>query len=343
MNDASINTIQGLVSTIIPVYNRSVFLEEAVNSVLNQDYRPIEVIIIDDGSTDETPERIDLLAVKYPNIIKVIHGPNEGPGLAREKGRRIAKGGFIQYLDSDDCLLPNKFSTQINALNENQDCKISYGITHQIDVNGNILVEKSRWTGRKIDYLFPGLLLDRWWHTCTPLYRRDISDKAGPWLAFRPEDWDLEARMAAYNPKLIFSNIPLACYRQHTIGERVTDGGYIDYLKDEAIFIPRLYECAIRSGVKQNSMEMKTFFRWVFLDARRLASSGELELASSLLTLSKRITEKYSIEVMVFELLSRVLGLRVTGKLSEKYDGYRNNNNHVGPDRVYRHDQSDKK
>ena len=100
--------MNGLVTTIIPVYNRPCFLREAVASVLAQTYRPIEIIIVDDGSGPETVAVCEELAAAHPEI-RILHQENAGPGAARERGRLAARGEFIQYLDSDDRLLPEKF------------------------------------------------------------------------------------------------------------------------------------------------------------------------------------------------------------------------------------------
>ena len=192
----------GLVSTIIPVFNRSEMVIKAVNSVLDQTYRPIEIILVNDGSTDDTGKVLDSLAQDHPDEIRVIHKENGGPGLAREEGRKISRGEFIQYLDSDDWILANKFTDQINALVENPDCDIAYGTTMFVGPDGEIINPESRWTWKKFDYLFPALLERRWWYTQTPLFTRRISDAAGPWPARRPEDWDLEARMGALGARL---------------------------------------------------------------------------------------------------------------------------------------------
>src|SRR5262245_59990256 len=101
--------IEGLVSTIIPVHNWSGLLREAITSVLAQSYRPVEIVLVNDGSTDETPAVMDAIAAAHSAEVRVVHQSNSGPGLAREAGRRTARGEFIQYLDSDDLLLPDKF------------------------------------------------------------------------------------------------------------------------------------------------------------------------------------------------------------------------------------------
>jgi glycosyltransferase involved in cell wall biosynthesis len=120
---------KGVVSTIIPVHNRPQLLREAVESVLAQTYRAIEVIIVDDGSTDETGEVADTFAQQHADMVRAIHQENGGPGLAREAGRIVARGEFVQYLDSDDVLLPRKFELQVGALMALTECVVSYGKT----------------------------------------------------------------------------------------------------------------------------------------------------------------------------------------------------------------------
>src|SRR2546430_2424646 len=116
----------GLVSIIIPVFNRAAMLREAVGSALAQTYRPIEVIIVDDGSTDDTARVADELA---GDEVRVIHQPNGGPGAAREAARQIARGEFTQHLDSDDLLLPRKLEVQVAALRAKPECGAAYGWT----------------------------------------------------------------------------------------------------------------------------------------------------------------------------------------------------------------------
>jgi glycosyltransferase involved in cell wall biosynthesis len=101
-----------LVSTIIPTYNRASLVPEAIDSVLAQTYRHIEIIVIDDGSTDGTLEALK----RYGNQIQVISQPNAGPAAARNRGIRAAKGELIAFLDSDDLWLPEKLERQVNLL-----------------------------------------------------------------------------------------------------------------------------------------------------------------------------------------------------------------------------------
>lgn len=90
------------ISVIIPVYNVSCFLGQCVESVLNQNYTNVEIILVDDGSTDDSPIICDKFAVKYPDQVRVIHKTNGGLSDARNAGISIATGDYIAFLDGDD-------------------------------------------------------------------------------------------------------------------------------------------------------------------------------------------------------------------------------------------------
>ncbi len=107
--------IDKLVSIIIPTYNRSILLRETLNSVLNQTYQNFEILIIDDGSTDNTEEMIKSFHEKR---IKYIFQAHTGlPASGRNVGLRHVKGEYIAFLDSDDLWLPRKLEIQIKFLN----------------------------------------------------------------------------------------------------------------------------------------------------------------------------------------------------------------------------------
>lgn len=105
-----------LVSVIVPVYNGERFLKFAIESILIQQYNPIEIIIVDDGSTDGTAK-----IVKAFKNIHYIYQDNKGPSVARNTGIAKSKGAFIAFLDSDDVWFPEKLSTQVSYLNKNPD------------------------------------------------------------------------------------------------------------------------------------------------------------------------------------------------------------------------------
>ena len=309
-------SVEGLISGIIPTYNRPLFLQEAIESVLSQTYRPIEVIIVDDGSTDDTPQRIRQLVEKEPDVIRSIRIDNRGPGGARDAGLRASKGEFIQYLDSDDLLMPNKFEVQVKALRENPKCGVAYGITRLIDENGLELQCPYKSSGEKREFLFPGLLVDRWWNTHTPLYRRSVCDAVGPWTNMRMgEDYEYDARVGALGTRLVFCNEIVSCHRDHESG-RLTRGVLTKaILMDHVRLIPKLYECAGKAGVLNDCKEMQHFSRWAFLVARQAGAVGLVDGARNCFetAISAALIKDITMKIVGFTAM--ILGWKVTGRL----------------------------
>src|SRR5213078_156464 len=102
---------QPLVSVIIPVYNGARYLRAALESVFAQTYRPIEVIVVDDGSGDDS----GVIAQSFPDV-HFIHQENQGVAAARNHGFDAARGEFIAFLDQDDLWTPEKLKVQVNYL-----------------------------------------------------------------------------------------------------------------------------------------------------------------------------------------------------------------------------------
>jgi glycosyltransferase involved in cell wall biosynthesis len=173
------------------------------------------VIVVDDGSTDDTPRVLDELARVTPEV-RVIHQHHTGAGQAREVGRQRAAGQFIQYLDSDDLLHARKFQLQVEGLRANPDCGIAYGKTRVYQLGSTPRDVIWGRTGEKIDRLFPSLLENRWWQTATPLYRREVCDRAGAWsnLSYA-EDFEYECRIARQGVRLHFCDAFVADFRIH--------------------------------------------------------------------------------------------------------------------------------
>ena len=321
-------TVKGLVTTIIPVYNRPDLLQEATNSVLCQTYRLVEVIIVNDGSTDETGSVADSFASKYPHIVHVIHKKNEGPGRARETGRLLAKGEFIQYLDSDDLLMPHKFEWQVSGLKANPKCTVSYGKTRYY-LNGCVPSE-SPWkrTGEKIDTMFPSFLKSRWWGTSTPLYRRELVDKAGPWEPLlNEEDWEYDCRIAASGVDLHYCAEFVSNQRDHT-DSRLSRFGSTDKKKlaDRAKAHSLIYKHANTAGINHSVPEMQHFARELFLISRQCGAaglSGESKMLFELSRMASGPIRGRKPDFQIYALLSRIFGWRKTGKLACFIDQFR--------------------
>jgi glycosyltransferase involved in cell wall biosynthesis len=314
--------IEGLVSTIIPVYNRPNMVKEAVSSVLHQTYRPIEIIIVDDGSTDETPAIADALATKYPDEVIALHKENTGPGMAREVGRQKAQGEFIQYLDSDDVLMPDKFELQVTGLRNHTGCGVSYGKTRFVQKGS--LAEDIPWkrTGEKIRTMFPSFLQSRWWGTSTPLYRSRITDAAGPWMALNvEEDWEYDCRIAAQMVKLHYLPVFVSEERQRTSAGQVIRGNYDKptALRQRAKAHEQILQYARKANIPSSASEMQHFARQLFLLARQCGAVGLSDESKSLFALARDASGKVrgaGFDFRIYQLGGRLLGWKAMGKLS---------------------------
>ena len=322
------SSVPGLVSTIIPVYNRAAMLREAVASVLSQAYRPIELIIVDDGSTDETPRVSDELARANPQEMRVIHQSNTGAGLAREAGRRAARGEFIQYLDSDDLLLPGKFENQVAGLRARPHCGVAYGKTRFVKLPEG--PPRSPWkrTGEQIASMFPSFLESRWWGTSTPLYRRRLTDAAGAWTNLcNEEDWEYDCRIAAQDVQLHYVAEFVSEERGHD-GPRLSAGGSRDRRKlaDRATAHRLILHHAQKAGVTEATAEMQHFARELFLLSRQCGAAGLEQESKELFELARQASgasRARGLDFRIYEFVAGVLGWVRVGKLASYSDTIR--------------------
>ncbi len=169
------------VSVIIPVYNTASYLIRCVDSVIAQKDVSIEIILVDDGSTDTSPQICDEYAKKY-DFIKVLHITNSGPATAKNEGMKIAEGDYIALTDSDDAMNPEMLREMIQATHHHQADIVCCNYT-QIDEEGNISHTES--TGGTIvlnheQGLIHLLAKDKIYSQCwTKIYRRQFLNANG--------------------------------------------------------------------------------------------------------------------------------------------------------------------
>lgn len=316
--------IENLVSTIIPVYNRSAMLHEAVASVLAQTWRPIEIIIVDDGSTDDTVKTAQALMLQHPEIIQVLRQQNAGPGTARQAGFKLARGEFIQFLDSDDLLLPNKFEWQVNGLRADVEAGISYGKTYT-EESGVRLSGPAQHTGEKHKKLFPALLQEPLWPTLTPLYRHALLKKIGPWPVRKNlEDWEYDAQSGALNVPLHYVDEFIAETRNHG-GERLCHLWMtnIDAMRDRIAAYISVLAHAQKAGVVRESTEMQAFARSLFWMARNAGSYGLPKEAQQLFELARDLSMNPGWDFRLFSMATKVLGWKLSTRMAEAFLGRR--------------------
>ena len=190
------NPKKPLVTVIIPTYNRGWIIEEAIDSVLNQDFSDFELIVVDDGSDDNTREILGA----YANAITVLHQPNRGVSAARNRGIAEASGRLIAFLDSDDLWLPGKLKAQVKFFEENADAMINQ--TQETWLRNGIRVNP-----KKRHHKFSGMIFERSLALClvspsAVMIRKSLFDTVGLFDERLPacEDYDLWLRISCRYP-----------------------------------------------------------------------------------------------------------------------------------------------
>lgn len=206
------------VSVVIPVYNREDLIVEALDSVHRQTYRPIEVVVVDDGSEDETGEAVQAWEDSNTDEdgfeVRYLYQENTGGPAARNRGLRASRGAYIQFLDSDDLLLAHKIERQHRRLHE-QKVDMVYCTTDVLDAEGETIGrcgQEIRGTGIDVP--------EYSWHISGPLYRRSTVRELGPWLESLTgnQDWEYCARAKLHDFSFHFDETVGSVYRQHDSG-----------------------------------------------------------------------------------------------------------------------------
>ena len=277
------------ISVVIPVYNRPVMLTEAVDSVLRQTYDDYEIIIVDDGSTDETADVAKRLVERWRPKITYLRQENAGPGVARNTGIAVARGEFLQFLDSDDLLAPEKFAWQLALLDANPDRGVCYCTT----LRGPTLEssQPSARSDQSFDWILPDFLLERGWSTLSPIWRRSACDVVGPFSARRiMEDWEFDCRAGLAGIRPIHCPMVLAYVRDHG-GARAGLG--MDNLDDQRVIdyfsAHRTVTLGILKGDLVDQDARSRFARKLFFVSRFCAERGLISEAQEASDLALRL------------------------------------------------------
>ncbi len=200
------SSAQPLVSVVITCYNQSRFLAQAINSVLTQIYPHFEIIVVDDGSTDDTPE----VVARYPVVRYLCHA-NRGVSATRNRGFYESKGEHVIFLDGDDRLLPNAMQTGVNCLKEHSENAFVFGWCRLISDDGVPLPTLQPDVTHADKYL---TLLRRnyIWMPALVMFQREAFERVGGFVvsADHSGDYDLYLRLAR--------QFPIHCHHQ-TIAE----------------------------------------------------------------------------------------------------------------------------
>jgi len=244
-----------LVSVVTPAFNAQATISATIDSVLNQTYSNLELIIVDDGSTDETKK---IVLHKNDNRINYIYQVNQERAIARNNGISYSRGDYIAFLDSDDLWLPEKLEKQIRLFEKNQEISLVYSDLYFFDdITGNDIILFS-----KIEKLYRGkikikqLLLHNFIQSPTPVIKRQVFHEVG---LFNPnmvpvEDWEMWIKIASLFP-IDYVDEPLARYRLHqnalfwfNTPLKLFEGinNVLDKIEDQKIFQGQITKGAIR-------------------------------------------------------------------------------------------------
>jgi len=295
-------------------------LREAVVSVLAQTYRPIEVVIVDDGSTDATPQVIAELAAAYPDIVHGVRQDNAGPGAARNLGLNHVHGEYVQYLDSDDLLAPRKFEVQVAALQANPAAGLAYGITQRLNLDTG---ETRIWarTDEPIKHIFPDFLMQRGWDTNAPLWRRSACEAIGPWREFRcMEDWEHDLRAGILGIRAVHVNEVGAIVRDHSdMRASGMQTGFTPELTRDFFLAHEAVWALMRERNLRDWTYLQGFARKMFWVARMCGERGLLAEADAALAMAREMVGscRASHELRLYGAAVRLLGWQRTVRWSE--------------------------
>ncbi|MEM8598293.1 MAG: glycosyltransferase family 2 protein [Bacteroidota bacterium] len=231
------------VSVVIPCYNVADFVEDAVDSALEQTHPPLEIICVDDGSKDETRAVLDRLRAANPDQVRVIEGPHSGAPAARNAGLYAATGTFVQFLDADDLLKPTKLEHHVGRAGETGADIIAASYHRH-------LVDKGPWL-RPVEVGDPwiSLINGRAGITSANLWRREAVLEAGAWNEAQrsSQEYELMFRMLKRGAHLAFDETPLAVlqdrpdsvsnWRDPSVRERHIQlrADIVDYLQEQRL------------------------------------------------------------------------------------------------------------
>ena len=200
------------VSAVVPAYNRAVYLREAIDSALAQGFEGLEVVVVDDGSTDATPE----ILRGYGDRIRVHRQENAGQSAAVNRGVDLARGEFVAFLDSDDAWLPGKIARAVALLDAEPAAALLYAAVEMMDGDGRAIPDPRPPRRTPSGAVLASLLEENFVRTPTAVFRRKAFLEAGGYdPALRcVNDWDMWLRLATGRP-VLRDPVPAARYRLH--------------------------------------------------------------------------------------------------------------------------------
>jgi amino acid adenylation domain-containing protein len=219
MKNSLNNSNNAIISVIIPAYNSAQYLPEAIDSVLNQTHSGCEIIVVDDGSTDETKVVCAKYSDKKHSTVKYVYQSNQGLPAARNKGVEASSGQYLVFLDSDDCLLPSAVEIGLQAMQERPEAGFVFGrYLYQLARADGTFSTENTFENQPAIASYATILTDRHRTQCAcGMFRRDVFEAVGGYNRelWALEDIDLLLRIA--------QNFPIFYHQQIVSEYRIRD------------------------------------------------------------------------------------------------------------------------
>lgn len=304
-----------LVSVIIPCFNAERWIQEAIDSSLNQTYSNTEVIVIDDGSTDNSLKIIQ----SYGDRIVFDSDNNQGGNVARNKGLAFAKGTYIQFLDADDYILPQKIERQVYSAKQTGADVIYGDWRHKRHLpDGSAVLEDVQISGEQSDIL-ESLLSDWWVSPACLLFKRSIIDKVGGWdeAMQAGQDRDFLLSVVMHGAKVVYQPGCYSVYRRYgniTVSTKSKERYLSNHLKILEKCTKRLTSNNLLTPKYERALAQSYF----------LIARGYLNLNSELyykyldqaLTLDPKFKPKITDRTLWYNAVQNLLGFRRTERLT---------------------------
>ena len=229
-----------LVSVVVPLYNGAKYIESTLMSILSQSYNNYEILVVDDGSTDDGPARVSRLLEQFPGRILLFTHPDRGNhwiAASRNLAIQNAHGTYVAFVDQDDLWLPEKLERQVEALQRFPEAAFVYAKAAFIDQQGSeklvsgLHLTEGRGVSGKPQNVFGKLIKENFIPTLTVLAKKSCLERVGlldEGPRYEYEDWLLLSKLAFFY-KVIFIPEVLSKYRVH-------NSNYSSYLFDTGLF-----------------------------------------------------------------------------------------------------------
>lgn len=295
----------GLVSIIMPTYNRAHLIADSVSSVLEQTYLNLEIIVVDDGSTDNTPE---VMAGFSDSRLRYIRQPNRGRSNARNHALSLASGEYVTFLDSDDLYVPKKVEIQVDYLKNHPGTGMVYTSAYCIDEKGEMLEHNYEASVSGLIYPYIAFFTPVTITLPTVMTYRQIIDRVGGFdeKMHRFEDTDMWRRISKYC-RIDAMPVKTCLLRTHGDNSLLSQnpqhiGSALDYYATKILSEDAEFDINMR---RKGLMGLYLYYAHAFMSVPQFAAKGKELL---------RIAARYNREIRRAERLGFSRALHAVGR-----------------------------